>query len=142
MTIRKQLTALTLGTAMLTAGSVVPSAHHAFAAEFDREKPVELKGKVTRLQWTNPHSWLYVDVLESSGSTTSWALEFGAPYSLLRRGLRRTDFPIGTEVVVKGFRAKNGKPVANASSVVFPDGRSFYTAASDSPDGRQGGAGE
>lgn len=139
--IRRRVAVL-LAAAVLTAGAVAPSAHHAFAAEFDREQPVELSGKVSRLQWTNPHSWLYVDVVESNGVTTTWALEFGAPYALLRRGLRRTDFPIGIEVSVKGFRAKNGKPVANASSVVFADGRSFYTAAADSPDGRQGGAGE
>src|SRR5688572_18692601 len=116
--IRRQLAALAVSGTVLTAGAIAPAAHHAFAAEFDREQPVELKGKVTRLQWTNPHSWLYVDVVENGGATTNWALEFGAPYSLLRMGLRRTDFPIGTEVVVKGFRAKNGKPVANASSVV------------------------
>jgi hypothetical protein len=109
------------------------AAHHAFAAEFDASKPVELRGKVTRLQWTNPHSWLYVDVPAADGSVTAWAVEFGAPYSLMQKGLRKTDFPIGVEVIVKGFRAKSGKAVANASSVSLPNGRGFYTGADDAP---------
>ncbi len=139
----RRLGLLLLAGAIVTASAVRSSAHHAFAAEFDSNQPVELRGAVTRLQWTNPHSWLYIDVAGPAGAKENWAVEFGAPYSLLRRGLRRTDFPLGSEVVVKGFRAKNGKPVANASSVTFPDGRSFYTAAADSPDGgRQGGAPE
>ena len=108
-------------------------AHHAFSAEFDSQKPIELRGVVTKIQWTNPHSWIFVEVKDASGSVTPWAIEFGAPYSLLQKGLRRTDFPIGVEVTVKAFRAKSGKAVANASSVQLPDGRDFYTGASDSP---------
>ena len=109
------------------------AAHHAFSAEFDSQKPVELRGVVTKIQWTNPHSWIFVEVKDASGNVTPWAIEFGAPYSLLQKGLRRTDFPIGVEVTVKAFRAKSGKAVANASSVQLPDGRDFYTGASDSP---------
>jgi len=112
-------------------------AHHAFAAEFDSNKPIELKGVVTRLQWTNPHSWLYVDVKEADGTVTPWAIEFGAPYSLMQKGLRKTDFPIGVEVTVKGFLAKSGKKVANASGVTLANGRGFYTAADDSPGARE-----
>lgn len=109
------------------------AAHHAFSAEFDSQKPIELRGVVTKIQWTNPHSWIFVEVKDASGTVTPWAIEFGAPYSLLQKGLRRTDFPIGVEVTVKAFRAKSGKAVANASSVQLPDGRDFYTGASDSP---------
>jgi hypothetical protein len=110
------------------------SAHHAFAAEFDGDKPVELKGAVTRIKWTNPHGWIYLDVKGADGTVTSWAVEFGSPYSLLQKGLRVADFPVGTEVVVKGHRAKNGKSVANASTVTLPSGRNFFTGAADSPD--------
>jgi hypothetical protein len=89
---------------------------------------------VTKIQRTNPHSWILVEVKDAAGQVTPWAVEFGAPYSLMQKGLRRTDFPIGVEVTVKGFRAKSGKAVANASSVLLPDGRGFYTGASDSPE--------
>ncbi len=109
-------------------------AHHAFSAEFDAKKPVELKGVVTKIQWTNPHSWIFVDVKDPNGGVTNWAIEFGGPYGLMQKGLRRTDFPIGIEVTVKGFQANSGKTVANGSSVSLPDGRGFYTGASDSPD--------
>jgi hypothetical protein len=123
------------GAALVWAATLtVPTqAHHSFAAEFDASQPVELKGVVTKLQWTNPHGWIYVDVKEAGGAVTNWAVEFGAPYSLLQKGLRKTDFPIGSEVVVKGFKAKTGKPVANARTVTLPDGRNFYASAADSP---------
>jgi len=119
-------------------GAVPAYAHHAFSAEFDIHQPIELKGSVTKLQWTNPHSWLYVDVPQPDGSVTSWAVEFGSPTALLQKGLRKTDFPLGVHVLVKGYRAKSGKTVANASSVTLDDGRGFYTGAEDSPDGRSG----
>lgn len=111
-------------------------AHHAFSAEFDGNRPVQLRGQITRVRWTNPHSWIYVDVPDESGEATNWAVEFGAPYALIQRGLRRTDFELGTEVIVDGYLAKNGQAVANASSVRLPDGRDFYTAAEDSPASR------
>lgn len=109
------------------------AAHHAFSAEYDAQKPVELHGVITKIQWTNPHSWVFVEVKDASGVVTPWAIEFGAPYSLMQKGLRRTDFPIGVEVTVKGYRAKSGKAMANASSVLLADGRDFYTGAQDSP---------
>ena len=129
-----RITTIVFATLVWAAASTVPTrAHHSFAAEFDANKPVELKGVVTRLQWTNPHGWIYVDVKDADGAVTTWAVEFGAPYSLLQKGLRKNDFPIGAEVVVKGFRAKTGKPVANARTVTLPDGRNFYASAGDSP---------
>jgi len=130
---RLALYAILAAAVVVAAAPARLTAHHAFAAEFDSSKPVELKGTVTRLQWTNPHSWLYVDVPDAHGVVTSWSVEFGAPYSLMQKGLRKTDFPIGVEVVVKGFRAKSGKTVANASSVTLPNGRGFYTGADDGP---------
>jgi hypothetical protein len=129
----------TLAVAGIAALATPAEAHHAFSAEFDIKQPVELKGAVTKLQWTNPHSWIYVDVTDAKGAVTSWAVEFGTPTALLQKGLRKTDFPLGVQVVVKGYRAKSGKTVANASSVTLADGRGFYTGADDSPDARGGG---
>ena len=121
------------GSAAFMLSATAARAHHAFSAEFDIAQPVELKGVVTKLQWTNPHSWIYVDVKDGSGATTTWAVEFGSPYALLRKGLRKTDFPLGVEVSVHAYRARSGKAIANASSVTLADGRGFYTAADDVP---------
>src|SRR5215218_1890106 len=113
---------------LLTTNITPVQAHHAFGAEFDAKKPIELHGVVTSIKWTNPHSWLYLDVTDTDGSVREWAIEFGGPYALLQKGLRKTDFPLGAQVVVNGFRAKSGKDVVNASNVLLPDGRDFYTA--------------
>lgn len=110
-------------------------AHHSFAAEYDRNQPVTLKGTLTKTEWTNPHGWIYIDVKGDDGKVTNWAIEFGSPNALLRRGLRRTDFPAGIEVTVKGSRSKSGSPTVNASSVTLPDGRNLYTGSSD-PDAK------
>ena len=108
-------------------------AHHSFAAEFDIDKPITLKGKLTRMDWVNPHGWIYIDVTEPDGKVVNWAIEAGGPTALLRRGLRKTDFPEGLEVVVEGFRAKSGAPKANGRSVTLNDGRNFFLGASDTP---------
>src|SRR5262249_12995857 len=105
-------------------------AHHAFSAEYDAQKPITLKGTLTKMEWTNPHGWIYVDVKDEGGKTVNWAIEFGAPNALLRRGLRKSDFPEGIEVTVSGYRAKNGSPTVNGTSVKLPDGRDLYTGSS------------
>jgi hypothetical protein len=106
-------------------------AHHAFAAEYDARQPIILKGRLTKLEWTNPHAWLHVDVQDSDGKVTNWSIEFGAPNALLRRGLRRTDFPEGIEVVIDGYRSKKpGAAVVNANSVKLPDGRNMFAGSS------------
>jgi hypothetical protein len=107
-------------------------AHHSFAAEFDINQPITLKGVLTKMEWVNPHGWIYIDVLEN-GKTVNWAIEAGGPTALLRRGLRKTDFPTGLEVVVEGYRAKSGAPKANGRTVTLKDGRNFFLGASDTP---------
>jgi hypothetical protein len=114
-------------------------AHHSFAAEYDVNQPLTLTGTLTKVEWTNPHGWIYIDVKDEQGKSTNWAIEFGAPNALLRRGLRKSDFPTGLEVVVKGYRAKSGMPTINGTSVKFPDGRNLFTGSSggDAPGANQ-----
>ena len=102
------------------------AAHHSFAAEFDIEKPIELQGTLTSMEWANPHGWLYIDVKNSDGTVTNWAIEAGGATQLLRRGLRKTDFPAGTEVIVNGYLARSGEPVVNGRSVTTLEGENFF----------------
>jgi hypothetical protein len=106
-------------------------AHHSFAAEFDANQAITLKGTLTKTEWSNPHGWIYVDVPGKDGKVVNWAVEFGSPNALLRRGLRRADFPAGIEVTVQGSRSKSGSPTVNATSVTLPDGRNLYTGSSN-----------
>ena len=123
---------LLLGTILslcIFAASTPAYAHHAFAAEYDASKPVTLHGKLTKLSWVNPHGWIYVAVTNPDKSVTNWAVEFGGPNALLRRGLRETDFPIGIDLTVNGYLAKNGQKIINGTSVKLPDGRSLFTGS-------------
>ena len=104
-------------------------AHHAFTAEFDANQPVVLKGVVSKTEWINPHSWVYLDVKDDAGKITTWAIECGAPNALLRRGWNKNNMPIGTELVVDGYRAKNGSAIANAKDITLPDGRKLFVGS-------------
>ena len=116
--------------AALLLAAVPVLAHHSFAAEFDADKPVTLKGTLTSMEWINPHGWIHVDVKGADGKVVNWAIESGAPNALIRRGLRKTDFPAGTEVTIEGFRSKNGTPTANGITVKLNDGRNFFMGSS------------
>jgi hypothetical protein len=109
---------------------VAVDAHHAFAAEFDANKPVTLKGTITRVDWINPHIWIYMDVKETDGTLANWGVEGGAPNALFRRGWNLKSVPAGTAVVIDGFRAKNGTKRANGKDILLPDGKKLFMGSS------------
>jgi hypothetical protein len=136
-----KLALLTIGLYIATQAAGPLLAHHSFAAEYDDKKPVTLKGTVTKIEWTNPHIWFFVDV-KSEGKTENtkiehWQCEGGPPNMLVRQGWKKDALKVGDEITVQGFRAKDGTNTANAGSVVMPDGRKVLTGTFDT-----GGTGE
>ena len=101
-------------------------AHHAFSAEFDANKPVSFKGKISKMEWTNPHVWLHLDVTGSDGKVETWAFEAGTPNVLFRRGFTKQSLAVGTEVMVDGYRSKDGSRRANGRDLTFADGRKMF----------------
>ena len=126
---------LAAGVALLV-GAVPLVAHHSFAAEYDADKPVELKGVVTRVEWTNPHARFYLDVKDATGQVTNWNLELASPNVLVRSGWSRTSLRIGDDVTVSGAQAKDGAKMANARAVVLADGRKVFSMSTP-PSGNQ-----
>ena len=122
--------ALVLAGAGLLACAMPALAHHSFAAEYDVDKPIELKGVVTRIEWMNPHARFYIDVKDDAGQLTNWNLELASPNVLVRNGWKRNSLQVGDQVSVSGSQAKDGSRMANARTVVLADGRRVFAASS------------
>jgi hypothetical protein len=127
---RTKLLAVAAGAALLLAAAPV-RAHHAFAAEFDAAKPVKVRGAVVKWELTNPHSWIHIDVKGADGKVVTWMIEGASPNNLYRLGLSRESLPVGTEIVVEGYQAKDGSSKAVGRNIVFADGRKFFLGLSE-----------
>ena len=108
-------------------------AHHAFGAEFDAKRPVLLKGKIVKMEWINPHTWIHIDIAKPDGTVEEWMIEAGTPNTLLRRGFTRDSLKKGTEVIVDGYQSKDGSLRANGRDITLPNGQTLFLG-SNSPD--------
>jgi hypothetical protein len=127
---RKKLAVL-LGIVGLLMAAAPMWAHHAFAAEFDAQKPVKLKGTVVKVEFINPHSWIHMDVKDADGKVTRWMVEGGSPNALFRRGVNKDALPQGTEILVDGYQAKDGSNRANGRDITFADGKKLFVGGSN-----------
>ena len=121
----------------LVAGSAITPmpalAHHSFAAEFDMDQPIKLRGTVTEVEFMNPHSWIHIDVKKDDGTVESWAIEGGTPNTLFRMGINQNSLKVGTEIIVDGYRSRDGANRANGRDVTLPDGRKVFLGGSAPP---------
>jgi hypothetical protein len=123
---------------LLASAALVAQAHHAFATEFDVARPVTLKGKVTKLELINPHSWIHVDVVGDDGKTVRWMIEGGSPNALVRRGVTKQSVPVGSELAIEGYQARDGSNRAVGRNIKFTDGRElFFEGSSPAAGGAQ-----
>jgi len=125
----KTTLAVLMGFVILTGATVRLVAHHSFAAEFDAKQPVLFKGTVTKMEWINPHVWIHMNVTQPNGKTEAWMVEGGAPTVLFRRGFSKTSLQAGTQIVVDGYRAKDGPNKMNAREITFADGRRLFAGS-------------
>jgi hypothetical protein len=109
-------------------------AHHAFATEFDAERPLELKGVVSKVEMINPHSWIHIDVTNDGGETITWAIEGGSPNALYRRGITKDSVPIGAELYVFGYQARDGGQRLVGRTITFADGSALFFSGTEIPD--------
>lgn len=119
-----------VGALIAVLATVPVVAHHAFSAEFDAQRPVKLRGVVTKMEWINPHSWIHIDVKDAKGQVVAWMVEGGAPNALLRRGFTKDSLPVGTEILVEGYQAKDGSTRANGRDITLPDGKKLFVGSS------------
>jgi hypothetical protein len=135
----KTKTILALITVVVLFAGQQALAHHAFAAEYDAAKPLTLTGTLTRMEWVNPHGWLYIDVKQPDGTVQQWTIETSGPNQMSRRGLKKADFVHGMSLVVKGYQGRKEPTLANGRTLVLADGRSFYIGSVGGPnDGADG----
>jgi Family of unknown function (DUF6152) len=127
---RRTVAVIVAGIGLLMVAAAPAMAHHAFAAEFDAKKPIKLQGTVTKMEWINPHAWIHIDVKKPDGKIESWMIEGGTPNTLFRRGFTKDSLKAGTEIVVDGYRAKNGKNRANGRDLILPDGKRLFLGSS------------
>jgi hypothetical protein len=115
--------------ALIVVATAPIAAHHSFAAEFDAKQPVLFKGTVTKMEWINPHVWIHMNVTRPNGKTEAWMVEGGAPTVLFRRGFSKTSLQAGTQIVVDGYRAKDGTNKMNAREITLADGRKLFAGS-------------
>jgi hypothetical protein len=122
--------AVVTGLALLLVASAPVAGHHSFAAEYDGNKPITLRGTVVKMEWINPHAWIHLDVKEANGTVTRWMIEGAAPNALIRRGWNRNSLQPGVEITVEGYLAKDGSKMANGREMTLPDGRRLFAGSS------------
>jgi hypothetical protein len=135
--------AVVAAAAGLLSVSIPAWAHHAFAAEFNAQKPIHLEGTLTKVELINPHSWIHVDVVDADGKTVNWMCEAGSPNVLLRRGFNKNTIPVGTKVIVDGYQSKDGSMRMNGRDITLPNGQKLFLGSTgtgapyESKDGKQ-----